>query len=136
MAIVALLVVLAGCGSSSSTPSKPINGNKAICGDLLAWNKWSSGANYPSPTADKHVNQVFGAAYNHEIQLLMQRLETDIPLAHNTALANAARELAKYIAGQKGGRAMGRWLEDTAGACVHLGDWYTAAGTPAVPLPS
>ena len=129
------LVVLAGCGSSSSATPKPVNGNKAICGALLAWNKWSEGAHYPSPTADNHDVQVFEAAYNHENQLLMQRLDVDAPRAHSTALANAARGLATETAGRKGGRARNGWGDETALVCAHLGDWYSAAGTPTVPLP-
>lgn len=70
LVLVASLVVLAGCDSSPSTTARRINGNKAICGAMLARNKWSSGANYPSPTASKHQDQVFEAACDHQNQLL------------------------------------------------------------------
>lgn len=54
------------------------------------------------------------------------------PLAHSTALANAARGLVKNLTGRKGNLAR----SDAALVCVDLGDWYTAADNPAVPLPS
>jgi hypothetical protein len=112
LALLGLSALLtAGCGGGTSAQATPVNGNKAICSALAAWNQSDVGLKFPPPKA----------AYRRENQLLMQRLEADGPLAKDKALAAAAIDEAKDLAAGRERAATG-WANAMGAICVvHLG---------------